>query len=94
MSRNSAREESFSRLISDLFLCVFCRGRNLLGQLGNGDMSAGQWKPALIKDYGEFFAEVACGENHTGAVGFDGNVYMWGSNRSVGWGSGERTARS
>jgi len=56
-------------------------GRNDSGQLGNGDY-APLWRPTLLKGYGEFWAEVSCGEEHTLAIGFDNNVYAWGSNRN------------
>jgi alpha-tubulin suppressor-like RCC1 family protein len=56
-------------------------GKNASGCLGNGNFTS-LWRPTLIAGYGEFFAEVSCGEAHTLAIGFDNNVYAWGSNRN------------
>ena len=61
---------------------LYTWGRNDSGALGNGDFKS-KFRPSLIQNYGEFFSDVACGELHTVAIGFDNNVYTWGSNRSV-----------
>jgi len=56
-------------------------GRNMNGEAGNGDFTS-VWRPKLIKGYGEWWAELSCGEEHVAAIGFDGNTYLWGSNKN------------
>lgn len=56
---------------------VACWGRNLYGQLGNGD-TLGQNSPVMVREL-ENVVEVAAGRDHTCARSADQVVYCWGS---------------
>lgn len=59
---------------------LYTWGRNEYGALGDGTFND-KLRPTPVPTYGEFWSDVVCGESHTGAIGFDNNVYMFGSNR-------------
>ena len=73
---------------------LYMWGFNRNGQVGDGS-TVNKSKPVLIKIKGNpRFVKVSCGESHTGAVTEDGNLYMWGSNRSYELGDGTRINRN
>ncbi len=73
---------------------LYMWGYNSNGQVGDGT-TIDKSKPVLIKIKGNpRFVEVSCGQYHTGAVTADGNLYMWGKNRSYELGDGTQINRN
>ncbi len=67
---------------------VFCWGRNNVGQLGNGSHTDSSTPEPVAGLEGEHIRMVQSGSMHTCAVGTDGAVYCWGSNREGKLGNG------
>lgn len=57
---------------------LWCWGRNVEGQIGNGAPAAGKTAPSSLGD--DWKGPVAAGVNHTCAIKKDGTLWCWGRN--------------
>ena len=55
-------------------------GNNVSGQLGSGSTNSSQSPAPILLPDGVHFTSVSAGEQHTLAIGNDGNTYAWGDN--------------
>lgn len=67
---------------------VKCWGRNVVGQLGAGDMNPHLTPASVVKMHGA--SSLATGLLHSCAVNAQGSVYCWGSNRYAALGRGTK----
>ncbi len=72
---------------------VFCWGRNLSGQLGDGSMNDSSAPVPVTGTRGETFTVVDAGFEHACALTDQGRVYCWGENSSGQLGDGTLASR-
>jgi alpha-tubulin suppressor-like RCC1 family protein len=68
-------------------------GANVLGQLGIGQTSWGEWAPVAVLDLPDVVS-IGTGVSHSLAVTGDGSLWAWGANLSGQLGDGTRTNRN
>ncbi|HUQ99451.1 MAG TPA: hypothetical protein VM166_08355 [Gemmatimonadaceae bacterium] len=71
---------------------AFCRGRNVEGQLGHGDLAVSSDWVSVIG--GHTFASISTGEWHTCGLTSDHQAYCWGRGTHGELGNGRRTPLS
>ena len=60
------------------------------GQIGNGTNEMTNSKPVEVEALrGKNIVDIACGAGHTGALGADGTLYLWGRGRHGQLGRGD-----
>src|SRR5690606_37509516 len=71
---------------------AYAWGSNTFGQLGDGTNTSSNTPVQVQAPAGDTFTSISAGENHSVALGSDGNAYAWGRNTFGQLGDGTNTS--